>query len=81
MSIVTLADPTIFYNAKTYYLYGTGSGGTANPGSGFVVYTSPDLINWYGPAGAGNGLVLKRGDAFGTKGFWAPQVLISQVKL
>lgn len=73
--IITLADPTIFCFNKTYYLYGTGSGGDANTGSGFVVYTSPDLKTWDGPAGAGNGLVLKRGDAFGTKGFWAPQVI------
>ena len=73
--IITLADPTIFYYYKTYYLYGTGSGGASNPGSGFVVYTSPDLITWDGPTGENNGLVLKRGDAFGTKGFWAPQVI------
>jgi beta-xylosidase len=73
--IVTLADPTIFYYNKTYYLYGTGSGGASNTGNGFVVYTSPDLKTWDGTAGANNGLVLKRGDAFGTKGFWAPQVI------
>ena len=75
LRIITLADPTIFFHDKIYYLYGTGSGGTANSVNGFVVYTSPDLVNWDGPAGANNGLVLKRGDAFGTKGFWAPQVI------
>ena len=75
LRIITLADPTIYYNNKTYYLYGTGSGGAANNGSGFVVYSSPDLVTWNGPAGANNGLVLKRGDAFGTKGFWAPQII------
>ena len=73
--IITLADPTIFHYKKTFYLYGTGSGGAANTGSGFVVYTSTDLRNWDGPAGAEDGLVLKRGDTFGTKGFWAPQVI------
>lgn len=73
-SPILLADPTIFYDNGTYYLYGTTSGETPLNGEGFLVYTSGDLKNWKGPAGTQNGLVLKKGDAFGTKGFWAPQV-------
>lgn len=71
---ILLADPTIFYNNGLYYLYGTTSGDTPI-GEGFQVYTSSDLKAWKGPAGAQNGLALKKGDAFGDKGFWAPQVL------
>lgn len=65
---VYLADPTIFYNKGTYYLYGTGGK------DGFWVYTSTNLKNWKGPAGARDGYALIKGDAFGTAGFWAPQV-------
>lgn len=71
---IFLADPTIFYNEGTYYLYGT-TAGTISNGEGFQVYTSPDLIDWKGPVGAQNGLALRKGDAFGDKGFWAPQIL------
>lgn len=69
---ITLADPTIFYHMGIYYLYGTG--GDKQTNQGFVVYTSPDLKNWTGPVGASEGYALKKGDAFGDKGFWAPQV-------
>jgi len=65
---IFLADPTIFYNNGTYYLYGTGGK------EGFLVYTSTNLKNWKGPAGAKDGYALRKGDAFGTSGFWAPQV-------
>ena len=40
---IPLADPTIFLDKGTYYLYGTGG----LPGSGrdgFLVYTSKDLV-------------------------------------
>ena len=63
---IDLADPTVFYYGETYYLYGTNG---ADSNNGFIAYTSTDKINW-GKAG----VVLKKGDAFGTKGFWAPQV-------
>lgn len=71
---IFVADPTIFYSKGTYYLYGTTTGNIAN-GEGFLVYTSSDLKKWSGPSGAQNGLALKKGDSFGDKGFWAPQVL------
>jgi beta-xylosidase len=68
-----LADPTIFEHDGTYYLYGT----TNNPNikeEGFLVYTSTDLENWEGPAGKHDGFAFKKGDGYGTTGFWAPQV-------
>lgn len=67
---IYLADPAIFHEKGTYYLYGTG--GDSN--YGFQVYTSKDLKNWEGPKGASGGYALKKGDSFGSKGFWAPQV-------
>ena len=63
-----LADPTIFFNKGTYYLYGTGSG------NGYAAYTSKDLKSWQGPVGNSNGMALRKGDSYGTSKFWAPQV-------
>jgi len=66
---ITLADPTIFLDDDgTYYLYGTSSP------IGIVCYSSTDLEHWQGPVGATEGLALIKGDSWGTKGFWAPQV-------
>ena len=70
---IYLADPTIFEEDGTYYLYGT-KGDPRIEGEGFLVYTSKDLESWEGPVGAKDGFALKKGDAFGTKGFWAPQI-------
>lgn len=70
---IYLADPTIFENNGTYYLYGTKNDPDIQ-GEGFLVYTSDDLIHWEGPAGATDGFALKKGDAFGNGGFWAPQI-------
>lgn len=64
-----LADPTIFVHNKTYYLYGTGSN------EGFKVYTSTDTKNW-----EDKGFALRKGDAFGTADFWAPQIFEYQNK-
>lgn len=69
-----LADPTVFYDKGTYYLYGTGGGKDGSSDHGFLVYTSTDLKNWTGPEGATNGYALKKGDSYGSWGFWAPQV-------
>jgi xylan 1,4-beta-xylosidase len=64
-----LADPTIYYEAGQYYLYGTGSN------RGFTVYQSSDLQNWSGPIGKKDGgHALLRGDSYGKRGFWAPQI-------
>jgi GH43 family beta-xylosidase len=65
---IALADPTIFLDKGTYYLYGTSSD------RGFEVYESSDLKNWKGPVGKNNGFALSKGEAFGSKGFWAPQI-------
>jgi len=71
---IFVADPTIFRSNGIYYLYGTTTGNIAN-GEGFLVYTSWDLQKWSEPKGAQNGLALKKGDSYGDKGFWAPQIL------
>ncbi len=67
---IQFADPTIFYDGSTYYLYGTSG---KDPDQGFEVYVSKDLKSWGKPAHH-NGFALRKGDAFGDKGFWAPQV-------
>jgi beta-xylosidase len=72
-SQILLADPTIFEENGTYYLYGTKEDHSI-PGEGFLVYTSKNLKTWEGPLGKTDGYALKKGDAFGTRGFWAPQV-------
>ena len=63
---IYLADPAISYSGGTYYLYGTVEG---NANEGFKVYTSADQKNW-----TDKGYALKKGQSFGEKGFWAPQV-------
>jgi xylan 1,4-beta-xylosidase len=62
---IFLADPTIFADKGKYYLYGTSSN------QGFLVYESTDLKTWQHPK---DSFALKRGEAFGNKGFWAPQI-------
>ena len=63
-----MADPTVFVDKGTYYMYGTSSN------KGFQTFVSQDLKNWSAPKGLNGALVLRKGDAFGTGGFWAPQV-------
>lgn len=66
---IAVADPTIFLDKGIYYLYGTSSD------DGFLVYQSTDLKKWSGPVGKNSGgFALSKGQSFGTKGFWAPQV-------
>jgi xylan 1,4-beta-xylosidase len=65
---IQLADPTIFADKGVYYLYGTSGN------EGFLVYQSTNLKSWGRPAGKRNGYALLKGDSYGTKGFWAPQV-------
>ncbi len=77
---ILLADPTIFNDEGTYYLYGTG-GMLGDSGQGFEVYKSTDLKHWEGPCGADGGFCLKKSDAtWGTTGFWAPQVFKKEGK-
>jgi xylan 1,4-beta-xylosidase len=70
---IYLADPTVLKDNEIYYLYGTNGDPNIN-GEGFLVYSSKDLIHWEGPVGATDGFALKKGDAYGDQGFWAPQV-------
>ncbi len=65
-----LADPCVYYEKGTYYLYGTGAR------DGFPVYTSTNLKQWTRLSTANGGYALKQGDAFGTAQFWAPQVFL-----
>lgn len=74
---INIADPTIFFHGGTYYLYGTVE---SDASQGFLVYTSTDLESWHGPKGAREGYALLKGDAFGTMGFWAPQVFYHRQK-
>ncbi len=68
---ILLADPTIFEDNGTYYVYGTDGD---RPDHGFRVYASTDLKTWQGPVGAKEGFALVKDDVFGDKGFWAPQI-------
>jgi beta-xylosidase len=67
-----LADPTVFFNKGTYYLYGTVG---RNADSGFKAYSSVDKITW-----KEEGYVLRKGESYGSKGFWAPQLFTYQDK-
>lgn len=71
---IYLADPAIFHHQNTYYLYGTGAP------DGFPVYTSTDLKHWLRNKETNGGYALKKGDAFGSAQFWAPQVFSSSNK-
>jgi len=72
---IQLADPTIFYENGQYYLYGTGSD------RGFPVYQSADLVNWKTGVGkAEGGLALAKGDSYGNRFFWAPQIFKNKGK-
>ncbi|MDO9375552.1 MAG: glycoside hydrolase family 43 protein [Ferruginibacter sp.] len=66
-AILRLADPAIIFGQQQYHLYGTVEGKT---GEGFVSYHSNDLEYWT----KDTGMALKKGEAFGTANFWAPQV-------
>jgi GH43 family beta-xylosidase len=75
-SAIHLADPSIFQDKGKYYLYGTVE---RNAGQGFQVYVSDDLKTWK-LRNQDDGYALKKGEAFGTRGFWAPQVFQHAVK-
>src|SRR3989337_375332 len=75
-SIVHLADPTIFNHQQTFFLYGTVEG---NAGNGFLVYESKDLRKWR-LSGKDEGYAFRKGDGFGTTGFWAPQIFFHKEK-
>ncbi len=66
---ISLADPTVFNDKGKYYLYGTGSN------QGFPVLESEDLETWKPAIKSAGGLALTKGEAFGSSGFWAPQII------
>lgn len=73
---IFLADPTIYVQDGKYYLTGTGGSGRG-AASGFMILESSDLKTWSKPAGTSGAtrMILTRGEqAFGTHGFWAPQL-------
>ena len=75
-SVIHLADPTIFHFKGVYYLYGTVEGAADN---GFLVYQSANLKSWK-LSRQNNGYALKKGEAFGTSGFWAPHIFLHNKK-
>lgn len=77
-SAIYLADPAIFNYQHIFYLYGTVG---SNANNGFLVYTSPDMKRWKKDTSFNNGFALKKGDVYGSKNFWAPQVLTISNKI
>ena len=61
---VSVADPFIFREGDTYYLYGTEAG------DGLFVWTSRDLVNW-----TNRGHAFQRTNAtWSRRDFWAPEL-------
>ena len=70
------ADPTIYVENGKYYLTGTG-GNEKGASAGFIALESTDLKTWTVPVGSQGPIrmILSKGEqAFGTHGFWAPQL-------
>lgn len=65
------ADPTVFFENGTYYLYGTND---VAPDNGIKVFVSSDRKIWRKPSSVSDGMALREQESFGTTGFWAPQV-------
>jgi beta-xylosidase len=59
-----IADPFVFREGDTYYLYGTSAG------DGLLVWTSSDLVNWR-PRGHA---FRRTDDSWGRRHFWAPEL-------
>jgi len=68
---VLLADPAVFVHNGKYYLCGTVEN---NANNGFIIYQSTDLKQWHVDSSINNGWALRKGEAFGSSRFWAPQV-------
>lgn len=65
---VAFGDPYILDDGYgIYYMYGTGAGAV----DGFVVYSSPDLINW---ENKGQVFYGNTPDSWSVANFWAPEV-------
>lgn len=70
---IFFADPTIYSEKGKYYLTGTRE----LPPEGFSVLESENLKDWHEPDQKNKPFMLftPHKDNFGTKGFWAPQIL------
>jgi len=66
---ILFADPTVFVENGKYYLTGTRET-SSEP---FTILESDDMITWR-PVNDKESLFAV-GEAFGTKGFWAPQII------
>lgn len=66
--VIPFADPFIYCEDGTYYLYGTGSD------HGIAVAVSKDLKKWEWPQGEEMYLALHKDDSYGDHWFWAPEV-------
>ena len=69
-----IADPHVFYHEGVYYLYGTHTPDWPEMTRGIKVYTSTDLVHWTMKQ-TDDGWALKNEDSWGTKQFWAPEVI------
>lgn len=67
---IFFADPTIYAENGKYYLSGTRN---RHP-QGFALLESTDLQTWT-PARPDSMILTPGNNVFGTKGFWAPQIL------
>jgi Predicted beta-xylosidase len=65
-----IADPHVMYYENVYYLYGTDTANSPNMQTGIKVYTSTNLVNW-----TERGYALRNEDSWGSKQFWAPEVI------
>lgn len=66
-TVIPFADPYIYYEDGTYYLYGTGNE------NGIAVAISHDLKTWSWPEGKPH-LALHKDNSYGDFWFWAPEV-------
>ena len=67
-NVIPFADPFIYYEDGTYYLYGTGSE------DGIAVAVSKDLKTWQWPGEKPMYLALHKDDSYGEYWFWAPEL-------
>ena len=67
-NVIPFADPFIYYEDGTYYLYGTGSE------DGIAVAVSKDLKTWQWPEEKPMYLALHKDDSYGEYWFWAPEL-------
>ena len=67
-NVIPFADPFIYYEDGTYYLYGTGSE------DGIAVAVSTDLKTWKWPEEKSMFLALHKDDSYGDFWFWAPEL-------